>query len=146
MALSPLLSCRGGRSRTLLYHDGSVMLFLPVAVASQVPEGRALKQSCALEVVPAAAPYQCDFLLCPLHPPAFNLVTNTQLPDAEVAGVYEGSLALLSSSTFPVDHLSLESCLQALVSSWKLLLSVCLLFAISLHYCWRKNWPSQEAM
>lgn len=51
------------------------------------------------------------FLLCPLHPPAFNLVTNMQLPDAEVAGGYEGSLASLPSSTFPVHHLLQESCL-----------------------------------
>jgi len=48
------------------------------------------------------------------------LVTNTKLPEAEVAGGYGGSPALLSSSAFLVHHLSLESCL---VSSWKLLLS-----------------------
>lgn len=76
------------------------------------PWGRRLKRSCKQEVVPAAGLHQhtSNFLLCPPHLPACNLVTNTKLPDGEVAGGYEGSPASLSSSAFPVHNFSLESC------------------------------------
>lgn len=34
---------RGGRSRTVPYHDRNMMLILPLVAASQVPQGKKLR-------------------------------------------------------------------------------------------------------
>lgn len=136
-----LLSCERRWESDTALHD------VISAPCSSTPRttGKEMKQSCKQDVVPTAGPSSMTLTFCATPAPSCLSLGRSLMLKPLVVKSYI-SLAMPSSSAFPVHHPSLKSCIEASVSSWKQLLAVRLLFAVSLYYCWRKNWPPQEAV